>query len=1113
MPTIKSAIQEVRDQLFLDRADGKYLSHVGANIGFERPEFGFHSDQLWRAIVRRGALDYLQIRNLFEDWLTEFFGPKKTVLTVLASDAALLDEEIYLTDWLNIPQQGTLVIDEGLASEQTIEYSLRDAKTGLVSLSTAISIAVTAAVDNAEGLLVADAVATDTVIVLASAAEFPSTGYPFSLLIGAGTASEEVVTVTGRSTGTGDSFAFASPTVTLTCAAASYVASMINSFIQISGATSSGNDGIFPVTAVPGGTQISFENLNGVAEAFTGTWTILNALEVSALANNHDGLKPSSKVSELTKVEGGGTVLTLVSTAHFPATGIVRVQDPGLAGPLELVEYFDNDVDNNVLQLKTKLLNTYTLAAASVTVMRSGAKAQLAQVQVKGVDWEIFETMERTLQIYIPTTLDYNRILDVSYLHDDKTTNPASTIYTGGATAGDTTLKLVDASNFPTAGSIQIGGATPEKIGFNRIDRFATTIMPTAFKATGVIQSVAKANLVDTETFTIDDGTNPASVFEFDLPPNGTVGITVDVSADTTAEEVALTIRDAINGVGAGLRITAWINPADDTQVLLRNDAFGATGNTASSDTVVFAGFTVSNMTGGFDGLPTGSTEFFVQNAAPLAAAFSDISLNVLLSRDLGAEELVQVQSIDEVTNKVTLAAATTNDHLSGATVEMGDPRVLFIPQGLANSHLAGDAVDLDEDEYAGTDLEIGDPTIAPVDTARFQGPYQADIFGRAMDSAVATTLAEDIAGPVDLLVDAAGGTSSLEVRDAILFDSTGQFDLRVGRGKGSDETLDLTGIVFRRNATALTLTIATTAGDTTLKVSAADIALLPNPPGGAPFGYRLLVDYGGGNEEVVVVHDIVGTNIELVEPTLSNHLLGENIELMADVFVLSERTSFEHRGMIAMADRLSLTPPHRSSNLVNQVEEVRTSITVAGIVGFPTTGGIALVNFGRQDIVATNRLASALAAAGVSVVLDESDDFPVAGYPYFVEIDVNTNLAERKGVTNNNTGTETLTISPGADYAHPVGADVRYDPGDPVELTYTGVDSAPFRLTFSPGILLEQPLLTGMPVVLSSVRAQPDIYGYEYPLYLPSTWADRLKFLFDRGRAAGVEIVTIDSR
>ena len=85
---------------------------------------------------------------------------------------------------------------------------------------------------------------------------------------------ENTSTGTQQSTGTGDSFAFASPTVTLTDAGASFTSADIGRFITIAGATTGGNNGTFLIEGVPTGTTLTYTNTSGVAEAYTGTWTI-----------------------------------------------------------------------------------------------------------------------------------------------------------------------------------------------------------------------------------------------------------------------------------------------------------------------------------------------------------------------------------------------------------------------------------------------------------------------------------------------------------------------------------------------------------------------------------------------------------------------------------------------------------------------------------------------------------------------------------------------------------------------------------------------------------------------------------------------------------------------
>ncbi len=123
-------------------------------------------------------------------------------------------------------------------------------------------------------------------------------------------------------------------------------------------------------------------------------------------------------------------------------------------------------------------------------------------------------------------------------------------------------------------------------------------------KASGQIQAIPKADFVDGQTFTLDDGTNTPVVFEIDKAGDGVTGgrTAVDISTDDTDEEVAARIIAAINGVGAGLKITASENADDASIVDLLNDVGGTDGNTSSADDVVDTDFTVSDMAGGLGG-------------------------------------------------------------------------------------------------------------------------------------------------------------------------------------------------------------------------------------------------------------------------------------------------------------------------------------------------------------------------------------------------------------------------------------------------------------------------------------------------------------------------------
>ncbi len=119
--------------------------------------------------------------------------------------------------------------------------------------------------------------------------------------------------------------------------------------------------------------------------------------------------------------------------------------------------------------------------------------------------------------------------------------------------------------------------------------------------ATGTITTIAQTNFVDGEIFTLDDGINTPTVFEFDVAPDGVTpgNILVDISGDTTADDVRDTIIAAINGVGAALEISAADGGA--ATVDLTQSIGGTAGNTTSSETVVSAGFILTDMTGGLD--------------------------------------------------------------------------------------------------------------------------------------------------------------------------------------------------------------------------------------------------------------------------------------------------------------------------------------------------------------------------------------------------------------------------------------------------------------------------------------------------------------------------------
>lgn len=117
----------------------------------------------------------------------------------------------------------------------------------------------------------------------------------------------------------------------------------------------------------------------------------------------------------------------------------------------------------------------------------------------------------------------------------------------------------------------------------------------TGAKATGSIVCVAGAALIDGETVTVNDGTNPAVVFEFDNDASVAPGHTaITFTEGSTRGDVQAALIAAINA--ATLSIDA--SPGGMGITLVHQRCL-ASGNIAISDTVANVFFTHSGMSGG----------------------------------------------------------------------------------------------------------------------------------------------------------------------------------------------------------------------------------------------------------------------------------------------------------------------------------------------------------------------------------------------------------------------------------------------------------------------------------------------------------------------------------
>jgi hypothetical protein len=123
--------------------------------------------------------------------------------------------------------------------------------------------------------------------------------------------------------------------------------------------------------------------------------------------------------------------------------------------------------------------------------------------------------------------------------------------------------------------------------------------------ASGSVQFVAQADLVDGESFVIPDGITTPRRFWIDesgtyTPVGGynATNIRLDLSAATTAEDCAQVFKTAINAIAADYRVKATTSNGTGLMSLV-NEVTGTQGNVTITESVANAGFLVVGMTGG----------------------------------------------------------------------------------------------------------------------------------------------------------------------------------------------------------------------------------------------------------------------------------------------------------------------------------------------------------------------------------------------------------------------------------------------------------------------------------------------------------------------------------
>jgi hypothetical protein len=415
-----------------------------------------------------------------------------------------------------------------------------------------------------------------------------------------------------------------------------------------------------------------------------------------------------------------------------------------------------------------------------------------------------------------------------------------------------------------------------------------------------------------------------------------------------------------------------------------------------------------------------------------------------------------------------------------------------------------GTAVTLVEPVYAATDLLDGNPR----DGAglwvndQFPGHY---LFNPASEapSAIQGALGERLTAPTRIAYTQAAGRTCLEVEDATLWPTPAftPFDVTVGRFSGDEETLSLVDVTLKDAVATTTVAPGATwnnAGDLTLRGAATG----PFPDtglGGSPAGFRLIVDRGGGNEEIVTVtdNDAGPGDFSLAAPLALNHAGGESIELMNDVLTFSTGLAVSHAGP-------SWTPTRQGQ----LVERPYSQISITGAAAFPTVETNVWLNFGKGRI--NSRAVYETTIAPTILEFDDTSTFPTTDYPYPVRLSAGTYNEETMFVSNNNVGANRLTFTAAPVLTHNKGDYVTFTAGAPAVITYNRRIGA--------SLIFDEPVYpghytTGETVIYSPGMSEPRDDGWSYQFFLPPDPALCLRSVLDLVRAAGVKVEVMTER
>lgn len=979
----KNQIQEVLDQISLDYAAGKYLNVVSSNLGLDRPLFGF-SDAAWRAITRIVALRFRQIPNKFRDVLEILVGPQTTRVASLSEDSAIGSKQITVHDTTELPDVGTIVFDEGLTTEETVEYCLVDRTQNIVYLNSNTSFARSAVPGDAKTILLYGK-AGSTEVLVSSAESFPTSGFPYTLVLGRGTDTEEVVQLQGVDidTHTLTTSALAKdhllPELNLVSTTLSSAYAAGSFFLQVNDVSFFPDSG----TLILEDSATIFTATGGTTTSITvaaSTFSRTNGLSTYKVAFSGN-ITPALKDQEVYIKGNTDSTITLFSSITAPSAGDTFTIRP-------IIEFTGIDRENNTINLKDSL--AFELASGvgtQVEVLKEEPTAVLAPVKINAIPWDLYDNGDGLFEVYVPETeRDRLRLLDASFAHAEATSSPPST----------------------------------------------TTVAPT--------------NIT----------TDPARLF------------------------VASTIGWPSSGVA--------ILPGENVGYVLSEPTF----LTAE--------------------VKAGGTTLTVSDVSVLPAPGGTIDIDV----NGGSPETVVVVTRDLQTNTVTVFPSLVSDHLVGSVIREA---AFEIPHGFETVTPTSSTVSLYEPVYPSTSvIDGGGITTQDV----FEGPYLYQETAEGPAVSTSTVLKQTLAGPTRLAISVdvtSGEKTAIEVEDGTTFPLTSTFSMMVGQ-----EKMTATEVSLKQRCVA-TLASAYSPGSTTLSASNLRPGLYTASDFPLAKGYRVVLSPFTFLEEVVFVKEVVGNTLILDSPTTTSHGLGDEIRLYSDTVTVTQIDT-NHVGINDYSDRsVSSIGTNRArpstindDSLVERVTPLYSSILVADTTNYPSTGGTVFISKGIQNRVL--RAYSLTINPGDTLITGLTNPgtahFPT-DTPYWIIIDEGTAFEERMEVTFHDVAFRRFTTfafgpEPGeARFSHPYGTPITLRVGSEEKLEYSSISGN--TIVFPTEIMLQSTHQAGETVVLSSGPSTPSLYGTDFPLKMPSDLFNRIRFVFDLIRAAGVQVVFISKR